>query len=103
MTDRDLLENAAKAAGYKVKWSVMRGGWADGYECFRHENGLRFDSLTDDGDAMRLAVKLRIFLDEYLRDRFAYLFGAEMVDHAPDKATRRAITRVAAEIGEAMP
>lgn len=63
-TDRELIELAAKAAGYKVTWN-------EHWNCFAHVvpisttnpptlSGLRhaWQPLEDDGDALRLAVKL---------------------------------------------
>ena len=112
MTDKELLELAAKAAGRK---------WLS----YHHQKGLccRDDSygglieyywnpLTDDGDALRLAVKLQIHMAKY--DNYVSAcqlgpaWGGEVVvwDHEepdPYAATRRAITRAAAEIGKAMP
>ena len=89
-TDRELLELAAKAAG---------GGFVIGY----------WNPLTDDGDALRLAVKLRLEVDighSGIATRTPN--GIKMLMSAgeePDAnaATRRAIVRTAAEIGKAMP
>lgn len=49
MSDRELLEKAAKAAGM---WDAENG-------CI----DVPWSPLTDDGDAHRLAVKLRIWID----------------------------------------
>ncbi len=101
MTDRELLEKAAKAAGLAViiPAAHQRGLWIEGLED-------EWNPLTDDGDALRLAVKLDMSLvmfsifvrvdtvdytdiyEEYGTDRYA--------------ATRRAIVRAAAQIGEHM-
>ena len=101
MTDRELLGLAAKAAGYEVlDWYGERYTTTDGDHLFP------WNPLTDDGDALRLAVKLRMM---------ASVFGADVrVDHGGKffnedggssiyAATRRAIVRAAAEIGRAMP
>lgn len=63
MTDRELLEMAAKAAGMTDrKWSGS--GMALMYDPSRPETtgsiGPDWNPLTDDGDALRLAVKLGI-------------------------------------------
>ena len=58
MTDRELLELAAKAAGYNVVWSDL-------WQRFQHVEPIKlFDMerfswipLDDDGDVLRLAVK----------------------------------------------
>lgn len=52
MTDRELLELAAKAAGYDVTWLKDSQ--------FIHGRDDWWDPLTDDGDALRLAVKLHM-------------------------------------------
>ena len=102
MTDRELLELAAKAAGIKgfryVNNEPIQGGyrtglWSDLYEdCW--------NPLTDDGDALRLAVDCRLFEDE----DFITEVCAIWLYPSPNKqaAVRRAIVRAAAEIGRSM-
>ena len=98
--DRELLEQAAKAAGYEKD--------IDGYY---FEPGfptmLSWNPLTDDGDALRLAVKLGIELEAVpfggravIRDDddCGEYFDVEGDD--PYAATRRAIVRAAAELGK---
>jgi len=82
MTDRELLELAAKAAGLEVVTPTMlaHGQW---------------DPLTDDGDALRLAVKLMEF-EPYKSRGYLPTITSDIA------ATRRAITRAAAEIGKEM-
>jgi hypothetical protein len=68
--------------------------------------------LHDDGDALRLAVKLRMLVDPD-GEQYAYatatpkgqgqLMAHEKHNGDPYAATRRAIVRAAAEIGKAMP
>ncbi len=89
MTDRELLELAAKAAGY----------WNDLYNCY--EGPLDFDPLTDDGQAIRLAVKLGLFNDEDFVAELKAIWMYSCTDYYA--ATRRAIVCAAAEIGRAMP
>lgn len=110
MNDRELLELAAKAAGMPAGddysesyglYAVARG--ADGYDGWRYWN-----PLTDDGDALRLAVKLRITVMTCERDAVCDIPGSDVVLFQPYSgdemaATRRAIVRAAAEIGRAMP
>ena len=103
-TDRELLIWAAKAAG--IECGIIHGeirircdaGWTP------------WNPLTDDGDALRLAVKLGIII-EYRREIpacFAYHYNSnlEVVQRNdqldPYVATRRAIVRAAAEIGRNM-
>lgn len=106
-TDRELLEAAAKAAGYPPEWrgSIMVGT-ADG-------EGREWNPLTDDGDALRLAVILRINI-EHMQTMGGKDFGINcwpvgrgdccateedaLSDYAA--ATRRAIVRAAAAIGD---
>jgi hypothetical protein len=99
MEDGELLERAAKAAGM------------EGYAYWPSDNCMRsseratkygpvhayWSPLTDDGDALRLAVKL--FLWEAVRD------GYQHVDSDGDiyAATRRAIVRAAAALSEDHP
>lgn len=101
--DREQLELAAKAAGIKGWWS------GDDY-CYAYKENLNvpvpWNPLTDDGDALRLAVKLGIhyrLYDNYISASFGNgeVFCEEFND-APYAATRRAIVRAAAEIGRAM-
>jgi hypothetical protein len=99
MTDRELLELAAKAIGLKLQYNYL--GERDANQ--------PWDSLEDDGDALRLAVKLRICYGPNLQGDLAVAFhddGPSMTEpYEPDPyaATRRAITRAAAEIGKAVP
>lgn len=106
MDDRQLLEAAARAAGIEGQW---------GHESYieRHEGFIptgwlrRWNPLTDDGDALRLAVQCGLELSFVNEDgddracvgypngeRISYVFE----DHLGDifAATRRAIVRAAA-------
>ena len=99
MDDRELLELAAKAAGIAVRWKE------DG-RSFQVVRGLPFtwNPLEDDGDALRLAVKLQ--LEIYIDHRGVAVrthCGLKTLEKKCDAtATRRAIVRAAAEIGRAM-
>lgn len=101
ITDRELLELAAKAAGIAVSYIGPQGVYSRKTDCNV------WDPLTDDGDALRLAVKLGIGLE--------FVQGVLVIagfrrnhedrrDHNDDlnTATRRAIVRAAAEIGKGM-
>ena len=93
-TDRELLELAAKAAEL-TNWKFYEEHPFDGYP--RHSFGMRlgvnrWNPLTDDGDALRLAVDLKIIKN-------SHQWLDEFANHA---ATRRAIVRAAAEIGRSM-
>ena len=107
MTDREMLELAAKAAGYY--FHGLRIGF--NYEnCFVSttndtDDWIIWDPITDDGDALRLAVKLKIHVQPDGRYTWASTFkvnATEEVGANPYAATRRAIVRAAAEIGRQM-
>jgi len=102
-TDRELLELAAKAAGHTdVEVLKVAGQWMA-----RTRDGVLLNYLHDDGDALRLAVKLRLQVTPgtYL-DQAATAYGpigAEAKEHVHYQqdmlaATRRAIVRAAAAI-----
>jgi len=128
MTDREMLEFAAKAAGYTLTWGEKYLLGDDEVDCSdipyikSNETDVSdayWNPLIDDGDALRLAVKLGIDFYEGEDDGKAAYAGYYaprsntrpqrfMVerhnDHAdPYAATRLAITRAAAEIGRTMP
>ena len=106
MTDREMLENAAKAAGIDTTRCLQYG---DGAFDWPGKAG-RWNPLTDDGDALRLAVKLGIVV-EYRREvpacfAYHYALNLEVMQRNdqldPYAATRRAIVRAAAELGRSM-
>jgi hypothetical protein len=117
MTDKELLEYAAKAAGIEMPV------WVD---CVTDYDSAHFGSpamqiggawsantwnpLTDDGDALRLAVTLNMSAD-FFDDEIAVGYTpncnesqqvVEFTGDDPYAATRRAIVRAAAEIGKEM-
>ena len=107
MTDRELLEMAAKAA-----WIV--GVWHDRGQCIHVTDCAGMSDIwwrpfDDDGDALRLAVDLKLQLIIYkdwveiLQDGIR-LTNADSVYSAGcmRETTRRAIVRAAAAIGSAM-
>jgi hypothetical protein len=99
MTDKELLELAAKAAGIEYDFCRPELGGCQIRKPF--VSGF-WNPLTDDSDALRLAVKLKLnVLNGVAQDGE----GRIIVDQSEDPyaATRRAITRAAAEIGKAMP
>ncbi len=114
-TDRKLLELAAKAAGLKGRYvdcSPPYITFAEGEPGSYRK--VYWNPLLDDGDALRLAAKLRIDLEFDSVRVFAFIPSDGGVRHRASEfyrehqdseaaATRRAITRAAAEIGRAMP
>lgn len=97
MSDRELLEKAAMAAGIELKgWTNISGNEEAviGYDAYSVET---WNPLTDDGDALRLAVKLRInFSDSAL-----WLTHNDQEHYDPYAATRMVIVRAAAAIHDA--
>ena len=107
-TDKELLELAAKAVG-------IDGIYTE-YVCDGETRGVIFNKLVpwnpldDDGDALRLAVKLLIEInhnhfqktvDAYYSPDFSQHTSklTEAYGNDPYAATRRAIVKAAAEIG----
>ena len=101
MSDREMLEFAAKAAGIPLK-----PDFKERFDYYMADR-LMWNPITDDGDALRLAVKLRMSLDTALGQSLAIPLGGKdcVEQHADDPyaATCRAIVRAAAEIGRQMP
>jgi hypothetical protein len=106
MTDKELLELAAKAAGLEYTTTEDHDRLL-----VRGDDKLRrpWNPLTDDGDALRLAVKLGLQIVHYSvtskgPDRVNAGRSGSPIPYGDDPlaATRRAITRAAAEIGKAM-
>ena len=109
-SDRELLELAARAAGILLCGYSWIGENEDDEECEileaafvkhhqKQELASKWNPLTDDGDALRLAVKLNL--------AYGKVFARSVADNHEDgddiyAATRRAIVRAAAAIGEAM-
>lgn len=103
MTDKELLELAAKAAGIDAR--RLPEAWPERFD------DDQWNPLTDDGDALRLAVELSkyntfrlVISSGLIKQTTAYVAGNEGVDlmHEgdPNAATRRAIVRAVAEIGK---
>lgn len=124
MTDRELLELAAKAGGILDELI-----WVDSYDCGLMDECLipldpkihhyafkgsyperEWNPLADDGDALRLAVKLKMFVctpdcddpTATARKWDGENSTEEVENGDPYAATRRAIVRAAAEIGRNM-
>lgn len=101
-TDRELLEAAAKAAGIKLRY------WSESQESFNlalTEPRRWWNPLADDGDALRLAVRLNI---EIIPQQI-WVWAVHPSVHNtikeppgadPYAATRRAIVRAATAMGE---
>ena len=113
MTDRELLEYAAKAAGlrvgfepdgkergrYDLYWSRVHSQlvWHNKSAGSEYPEPLFWNPLTYSGQALELAVKLHLPVEAMI----AFVAEREPDWHKdPYAATRRAITRAAAEIGK---
>ena len=112
MTDREMLELAAKAAGMNVRdWTPTFFAGEDELRDWPHE----WNPLVSDGDAFRLAVGLRITPHigcNLTEDKWSteaewshqgeggFVWEPHIDD--PLAATRRAIVRAASEIGRNM-
>lgn len=103
MSDRELLEFAARAAGISIHY------WAGDCPIITTAAiPVPWNPLTDDGDALRLAAKLVLNVlaseacilaeDENGVECIEYMYGPE--DYT--SGWRRVIVRAAAEIGSAM-
>ena len=120
MTDKELLELAAKAAGYQLDGLASRyiaqGVGVDDFLELNDSGGHSvWNPLTNDGDALRLAVRLRLRVCCPTSDSdCALASNGDVTAYSEDDltdipmsdlyaATRRAIVRAAAEIGKAMP
>lgn len=113
MNDREMLELAAKAFFGQdgFEWNSCAG--FSGCVQYIPKDGRSYvdwNPLDDDGDALRLAVKLRLdisFLEgfeEITVEDYHCTYRARE-DYKPDMAaaTRRAIVRAAAATGQSMP
>ena len=128
VTDRELLELAAKAAGHKKYYTHYLG--RDSFVTYDEtyysevkerkvtgEKTMDWNPLNDDGDALRLAVQLQIMIDHiehgYMAGGVVAVCGFpnaqgktseyESINPDPYAATRRAIVRAAAAIGQSLP
>jgi len=101
VSDRELLELAAKAAGIELT-GADRAAWLN-------QSSYGWNPLDDDGDALRLAVELGLTIAQLITncevevndyDETVLISEFDGPDHYA--ATRRAIVRAAAEIGRNM-
>lgn len=103
MSDQQILELAAKAAGigpvlcFESARNCLRIGDRESYRLWR--------PLDDDGDALRLAIKLGICIT-FIEDHDSVgaehsLHGVMIIEAMDDFGTRRAIVRAAADIAKA--
>ena len=102
MSDQQILELAAKAAGispvlcFESARNCLRIGNRESYRLWR--------PLDDDGDALRLAIKLGICI-VFMEDHDSVgaehsRHGVMIIEAMDDFGTRRAIVRAAADIAK---
>lgn len=109
-TDRELLELAAKACGYQILrvYTDARCLYIDPGP---NENGFHWNPLTSDGDALRLAAKLRLTISPgkhkgdgcTVEAPRGIAPGCTAFRDDDTEQMRYAIVHVAASIGETMP
>lgn len=117
MTDRELLELAAMAAGLRLTWGEKYKVGDDEVDCTDlpyalgdspDEAPAYWNPLADDGDALRLAVnlKLSVWFEEREAHAWTHIIWVSPVFEPytgdVNAATRRAIVRAAASIGKGM-
>lgn len=113
MNDRELLELAAKAGEVEGEYfyGILNDSWVEGIlTSDQYGNQYCWNPLTDDGDALRLAVKLRINIYNPPTGKTSASIchgddGSEICSYFNERspepaATRRAIVRAAAAIAE---
>lgn len=113
MTDQELIMLAALAAGYEL---AEFNGLKSNHKRYIPELGCikAWNPLTDDGDALRLAVRIGAMYREPFRISIEFQSDGDqdytVIEHKgetvfyhdkdPSAATRRAIVLAAAEIGK---
>lgn len=94
MTDRDLLEAAAKAAGiqgeYRTETLNVCGDWIEVTAIQLPDGDGFWNPLEEDGDALRLAVQLNLLFSPLL-SRIHSEVLAELGGQEPYLVARRAI------------
>jgi hypothetical protein len=112
MTNRELLEWAAKAAGFHFNPTMSANGSLWGcWNTAIQQDIYEWNPLKDDGDAFRLYVKLRLKVwvtPSYAEVDLGHTLineltsGSEQKHGDPYLYVRRAIVRAAAEIGKSL-
>lgn len=120
MTDREMLELAARAAGILLcgyswigeneddeEYEILEAAFVKHNQ--KQEIASKWNPLTDDGDALRLAATLLINVEPYedyiFVESYSGPFANEFIKQNKGcrfLAARRAIVRVAAQIGKEM-
>lgn len=105
MTEREMLELAAKAAGVEGNYFESEAGICIHTGIYRPGLDYYWNPLISDSEALRLAVALSITIEFDGCYVYANDTGLELPDDAGAAAevVRLAIVMAAAEIGRAMP
>lgn len=111
LTDKELLELAAKAAGFNNGNDAVWFKWSEQWQAFHTRYEGIWNPLADDGDALRLAVDLQMETTINLGENSNHAWarpatlntGSSMIDKCRYAAARRAIVSAAAELGRSMP
>jgi len=109
MTERNLLEDAAKAAGMRIRiYEGMQVFPGTDLVVTDAASGFRWNPLIDDGDALRLAVRLDLGIEVHCSLAVVHVGNGEQeresvhwnLRDVPDAytATRLAIVRAAAKL-----
>lgn len=114
-TDRELLELAAKAAGYIIDEYTAEGAWVHVKNAELNSDGepqiFHWKPRVEAGDALRLAIKLGMTIYQGYRKSIVEavpnggqppIIVKEAYGDDPTAATCLAIFRAAAAIGEAL-
>jgi hypothetical protein len=109
MTDQELLEAAAKACGYTSHGWIRDQFYVRDFNHAHNHDPRSWNPLHDDGDALRLAVKLRMLVEAdgelyttatACPKGWGEFTGSAKHNGDPLAATRRAIVRAAASMAQ---
>ena len=108
MNNREMLELAAKAAGYKVDADMQAERDAligrENAGLWLEDGSTNWNPRNNSGQALELAVAIGLFsTTEQFRDFQAFYSDEIRMDGKPTAATRRAILTIAALRGKAVP
>ena len=96
----EVLEMAALAAGQAVTHHAI------GNHAFVMVDGIEWNPMESDADAFRLMVALNIEVEQFPKSTMAYIgvLSSGLVYNldSKEKATRIAVTKVAAQLGRTM-
>lgn len=110
MSDRELLELAAKAAGYRLEFVPDQDGNMRTHAWINDSCCIEWSPQDDFGDSMRLAIQLGLVVDTYHERSISgprFNLGSRNWTYGERDGGANpvcdAVLRCAAEIGRAMP